>query len=185
MVKTIMAQAGSLSSGRDDFNIREDSGAGLVRMQVFHRKAGAIEALCERLSIRLPDACEIGVGPGMTLLWSAPGEWFAMIAEGDECAWMTSMREKLDGLGVVLSPLVESHMVLALDGSRVMEVLARGCTIDFGAEAFAAGRCLTTRFAGITVLIARLSPAAPVIFIVERSLARYLLAWFESASVEV
>ncbi|MEQ8264113.1 sarcosine oxidase subunit gamma family protein [Pseudohaliea sp.] len=182
-----LATAGALTDlglKRDRFQVAENTCLGLIRLQTFHRKAGAVENLAGRLDIRLP-------GPGETLseqdrqwFWSAPGEWVIAVPAGSERDALHSFQVRLDGLLAVLSVMTDSRIILNLTGESARDILSRGSTVDFHPWAFGAGQCVNTLFAGVSVMLACPGADDVILLFVDRSVAQYLINWLEAASVD-
>ena len=167
---------------RSQFSVKEHTGLGLIRLQTFHRKPGAVDDLSHLLGVELP-------GPGETLadqnrqwFWSAPGEWIVAVYTGTEREVISALQEKLDGLFVVLSLISDSRVTLNVTGSAARDVLARGSTVDFHPASFGAGRCINTRLAGVPVMLACSVGGESFLLFADRSVGHYLLEWFEAAS---
>jgi len=170
---------------RQTFNVKEHTRLGLIRLQTFHRKPGAVENLADRLGLDLP-------GPGETLadqnrqwFWSAPGEWIIAVYTGNERGVITALQEKLDGLFVVFSLMSDSRVVLDVGGASARAILARGSTVDFHPSSFCAGRCLNTRLASVPVMLACQAAGESFLLFADRSVGHYLLEWFSAASNDV
>jgi sarcosine oxidase subunit gamma len=172
-------QGGSLS--RKYFTVRENTDCGLIRLQTFHRRAGQVDNVSAQLGLALP-------GPGaaldsgdMQLFWSAPGEWVIVVPRGSERARLMELQAKLDGLFAVLSVMTDSRVTLQLGGAQLRTVLARGSSVDFHPSAFTVGRCLSTRLAGVPVMLV-VRPWEEYLLFADRSVAAYLLDWLQAAS---
>lgn len=163
------------------FSVRENSDYGLIRLQTFHRKAGQVENLSLQLGLALPGPGAMLAGGELQIFWSAPGEWVIAVPRGDERAALMELQAKLDGMLAVLSVMTDSRVALQLGGQQLRTILARGSSADFHPASFAEGRCLTTRFAGVPVMLVAL-PGEECMLCADRSVAAYLLDWFSAAS---
>ena len=166
---------------RAQFSVRENSDYGLIRLQTFHRKAGQVDNLSMQLGLALPGPGAILASGDLQIFWSAPGEWVIAVPRGSERAALMDLHAKLDGLLAVLSAMTDSRVVLQLGGQQLRTVMARGSSVDFHPASFAEGRCLTTRFAGVPVMLVAL-PGEECLLFADRSVAAYLLDWFEASS---
>lgn len=164
------------------FSVRENTDVGLIRLQTFHRKSGAVEGLSQRLGMLLPGPGEVTAEQGMRLFWSAPGEWIIAVPMGSEQEVVGSLREKLHGLVVVLSVISDSRVMLDITGSAAREVLACGSTVDFHPTQFGVGHCISTRLAGVPVMLACCQSDEMFLLFADRSVAHYLLEWFGASS---
>jgi hypothetical protein len=77
-----------------------------------------------------------------------------------------------------VSDITDGLATFEIDGPGAADLLAMGCTLDV-ATALVAGRCAQTVFAGVRVVVYR--HGAVFRLHVERSLAAYLLQWFQRA----
>lgn len=164
--------------------VAQNTGLGLLRLQTFHRKPGAVDELTARLGIEPPGPGSLRGDGGRQWFWSAPGEWVIAVPVGTQDAELDALRAQLDGLFVVLSVITDSRVALDISGESVREVLARGSTVDFHPASFGAGNCVLTRLAGVPVMLACPERGEQVLLFADRSLARYLLDWFEAASID-
>ena len=170
---------------RDQFNVKEHTGLGLIRLQTFHRKSGAVAELCQSLGVELPGPGETAADQNRQLFWSAPGEWIVAVHAGTERDAISNLQAKLDGLFAVVSLMTDSRVVLDLTGSTALDILARGSTVDFHPASFGAGRCINTRLAGVSVMLACSAGGESVLLFADRSVGPYLLEWLEAASAEI
>jgi sarcosine oxidase subunit gamma len=169
---------------RDGFDVFEKIGLGLIRLQVFSRKADAVVLASERLGMSLPNAGKIATRQQEQWFWSAPGEWLIAVPEDAEMEVVNSLRAKLDGLFAVLSVITDSQVVLELSGQCLREVLARGSTVDLHPSRFGEGQCLNTRFAAVSVMLACPGAADPILLFADRTVATYLNRWLRAASAD-
>ncbi len=179
--RTVLASA---TLEREQFRVTENSALGLIRLQTFHRKPGAVDHLAARLGAPLPGPGTTRAGQDRQWFWSAPGEWVIAVRAGTEDVVLAELRAQLDGLFAVLSVMTDSRIVLDVGGASAREVLARGSTVDFHPSRFGAGSCVLTRFAGVPAMLACPYGGDVILLFADRSQARYLLEWFEAASVD-
>lgn len=166
---------------REQLSVRENSDYGLIRVQAFHRKVGQIDKLSLQVGLTLPGPGEMLDHGELLILWSAPGEWVIAVPRRDESVALMKLQEKLDGLLVVLSAMTDSRVVLQLGGRQLRTVLARGSSVDFHTASFTEGRCLTTRFAGVPAMLVPF-PGEECLLFADRSVAAFLLDWFQAVS---
>ena len=176
---------GGAQVARDQFNVKEHTGLGLIRLQTFHRKSGAVANLSRSLGVELPGPGETAADQHRQWFWLAPGEWIVAVHAGTERDVISNLQAKLDGLFVVVSLITDSRVVLDLAGSATRDVLARGSTVDFHPASLGAGRCINTRLAGVPVMLACSSGGESFLLFADRPVGPYLLAWFEAASAEI
>ncbi len=172
--------AGDSGIATPGFRLREATGVELLRLQVFHRGEGQVEALASALHTALP-------GPGIahpqgarTWLWCAPGDWLVTVPAGTGATELAALRAAAGELLAVAAAVTDSRVMFSLGGARVREVLARGTTLDLHQQYFEHQRCAVTRFASVPVLL--LAEGDEMLLFACRSLAAYLSAWFRAVS---
>lgn len=166
---------------RTGFNVEQNNDFGLIRLQTFHRRVGLVDKVAAKLGMDLPGPGEI-VGSGeLRIFWSAPGEWMIALPAGSEYDRLSELQSKLDGLFVVLTLMTDSRVAMNLGGKKVRDILARGSSVNFHPADFGINRCLSTRFAGVPVMLVGL-PGNEFLLFACRSVATYLFDWFQAAS---
>ena len=80
-----------------------------------------------------------------------------------------------------VTDLSDGLVMLALEGPRAVDVLARGCGLDLGGAACGIGFCARTRFAQLPVVL-RHAAMQRFELIVDRSTAQYLFDWIADAA---
>jgi heterotetrameric sarcosine oxidase gamma subunit len=78
-----------------------------------------------------------------------------------------------------VTDLSDAHACIVVDGPLALEILVRGCALDFAA--FGDGACARTRFARLPVMLRRASPERFELF-VDRAVARHLFDWLQDAA---
>jgi len=73
-------------------------------------------------------------------------------------------------------------VVLRLTGSRIRDVLAKGCPLDQREASFSRGQCAQSRLVKAPVLLRPVANGVDLIF--PRSLANYVGQWLGSAAQE-
>ena len=170
----------------DGFQVRESSRWDLLRLQVFHRDPEQLQALAGRIGRSMPVNGEVVIDDA-TIFWNAPGDWLIGVEAGQGGDVLRQLRDNLQGLLVVIEEVTDSRVVMELSGSSLRRVLARGSSLDFDPAVFSGRRCASTRFAGVSAMLATLDQGDSDRFVLLacRSLADYLYQWFEEASVDV
>ena len=85
--------------------------------------------------------------------------------------------------GLALVELTDGVAGLAVTGSAVRELLAKGCGLDLHPRSFPAGRCARTRFAQIPLVMDCLEASRFELY-AARSYEHYLHAWLDDAARE-
>ena len=113
--------------------------------------------------------------------WLGPEEWLVTAGTAlDAADW----RRRLQGAGGSVVDLSAGYVSLQVNGPRVRDLFAKGCTLDLHGKAFKPGDCAQTGMAKCAVLIARESGEHAFRLIVRRSFAEYLALWLRRAGEE-
>ena len=167
---------------RAHFQVRECTRFGLLRLQAFHREAGQLAELEHRIGLALPAAGGVERHGEWRILWCAPGEWIFLVPHATESDALCQLQTRVGGLLATLTPISDSRVVLALAGDRLLDVLSRGSSVDFDPEVVGNDHCITTRFAGLTLMVARFESEEGAILLASRPVADWLFEWLGAAS---
>ena len=144
-----------------------------------------LEAVQGALGFGLPvEPNTVAEGGELVALWLGPSEWLVLTPPGQETGLARALR---DALGEVFSSVVDvtgGQTVINLRGSRVRDLLAKGCTLDLHPRAFGPGSCAQTLVAKTNVTVRQLDDSPSIDLIVRRSFADYLALWIEDAGEE-
>ena len=159
-------------------NLRGDAGAGLFT-----------EAVSRVLGVTLPTRPNTtSQDRQLTLCWLGPDEWMAIVAPGDEMATVRALQDAMGALHASVVDVTGGYTTVNLTGSRVRELLSKGCTLDLDPSLFAPGQCAQTNLAKAAVLLLpRDNQASFQSFdiVVRRSFADYLARWLEHSGGEL
>jgi sarcosine oxidase subunit gamma len=120
----------------------------------------------------------------LTAFWLGPDEWLITISPSSAKISIAVLRNGLRGRRCSLTDISDSQTILHLHGSRVLDVLRKGCSLDLRAPAFRAGFCAQTMIAKTGALIGCIDPPSSLYLIVRRSFAEYLALWLKDAATE-
>lgn len=165
-----------------ELSISSSAYTGLLRVQVFHRKARAVEEFSQALGLELPGPNAASTIGRHLWLWSAPGEWLVAVPGGVEGDVKESLETTQGNFLSVVSVVTDSRCVFSLSGSNVRGVLARGSNVDFHPASLMPGGCRVACVAGISVLLADMKDTILLVF--DSSYRAYVLNWFEAACLE-
>lgn len=157
--------------------IGERPGRRIVQLSAFHGRADAVAAAV---------ASEAGVRPGTRAGETSAGEDLVILCVGPGRFWLVGEAAARIEVDPALAATVDqSHgrAVLAVEGDRVREVLAKGCRLDLHPDGFATGRCAQTLLGPFAVLLHRLAADRFEIH-VARSYAQSLRDWLQDAALE-
>jgi sarcosine oxidase subunit gamma len=157
--------------------IGEQRARTILQVSAFHGRTGAVtDALRSALGIEpVREVGKTATEGGLTLFTVGPGRVWVMGVHGSET-----------GIDPEFAAIVDqSHgrAVLAVEGERIRDLLAKGCRIDLHPEVFAAGRCAQTLLGPFAVLLHCLAPTRFEIH-VARSYAHSLHEWLQDAALE-
>ncbi|MFJ8961571.1 sarcosine oxidase subunit gamma [Lentzea sp. NPDC102401] len=148
----------------------------------------AIAAMGSALGVRFPSAaCTFTSGAGrfgdVEVLWLGPDE-FLVVAAPD---LQITIEEVLRGaLGTVRGSVVDTsaqRTTVVLQGPRVRDVLAHGCSVDLHPASAPVGTCVQTLLAR-TGIILQVNGDDRFTVLVRSSFAEYLAAWLGDACSE-
>lgn len=123
-------------------------------------------------------------GPGCSVLWLGPNEWLILVSGEHEAATARNLRQALDGLFCAVTEVSGGQTIIALRGSKVRDLLAKGCSLDLHPRTFGPGRCAQSHLAKAPILLHQIDDAPTFELIARRSFADYLWLWLEDASAE-
>src|SRR5262249_4070026 len=103
---------------------------------------------------------------------------------GEERVLVPGLRSSLGERHAAVVDLGESRTVIAVSGSKVRELLSKGCTLDLHPRAFPVGACAQTGLARAGVLIHLVDVTPGFELTVLRRFADYLWAWLTDAARE-
>ena len=117
--------------------------------------------------------------------WLGPDEWKIVTAGEVAGALMKQLREALTGLHASVSDLSGGQIALHVSGSKVRDVLAKGCTLDLSRAEFDVGDCAQSGLAKAAMLIGHIDDAGPSFeIVVRRSFSDYAVRWLKHAATE-
>ena len=120
----------------------------------------------------------------LAALWLGPDEWLVLTPPDRQTGLAQDLRDALGDLHSAVTDVTGGQTVVNLRGTRVRDVLAKGCTLDLHPRAFAPGRCAQTLVAKAMVTVRQLDDSPSFDLIVRRSFADYLAHWLEDAAQE-
>jgi sarcosine oxidase subunit gamma len=108
----------------------------------------------------------------LTALWLGPESW--LVATGAAAALVdhAAKRDALNAAGGALFDVSASRVAWTISGPRAIDVLCKGCPLDFHPRVFAAATCAQSVFGHVNVLIDRRDHAPTFTMMVAQSLAR-------------
>ena len=118
-------------------------------------------------------------------VWLGPDEWLLTSASEAPEELEARIRAAVVPLGGAVADVSAQRITLRLTGSRVRDVLAKGCAIDLHPRVFGRGSCAqsTLGLAGV-VLLSLSDDGDDFLVLVRSSFAGYLAEWLLDASLE-
>lgn len=145
------------------------------------RFLGAAEAI---LGDSLPTIANTMTTGVFSTYWLGPDEWLITAGSESGSKLLSDFDRSLAELYASVNDLSGGQLALRLSGPDALEVLAKGCTLDFDSRAFPAGRCAQTGLGKAGILIGRGSSDSVYDIIVRRSFAEYVALWLSNAGAE-
>ena len=105
-------------------------------------------------------------------LWLGPASWLLAAAATSALIDYAAKRDALNAAGGALFDLSASRVAWTISGPRAMDVLAKGCPLDFHPRGFAMGTCAQSVFGHVNVLIDKRDDEPMFTVMVARSFAR-------------
>ena len=116
-----------------------------------------------------------------TLLWTGPGQWFAVSASLEPEALRAKLEERLSSSDGTISDLSHARTVLRVSGAAWKDLLAKGCPADI--DAMAPGDCVASLLSHFTVVIHCLSADSADVYVF-RSFGASLWEWLRGGADE-
>ncbi|MFD5826328.1 sarcosine oxidase subunit gamma [Lentzea sp. NPDC060358] len=148
----------------------------------------AVEAVGSALGARFPLVpCTFTTGAGpwgeIEVLWLGPDEFLVVAPPGTQVAIEEVVRGALGSARGSVVDTSAQRTSVALEGPRVRDVLAHGCSVDLHPSSAPPGTCVQTLLARTGVVL-QVSGEDRVTLLVRSSFAGYLAAWLADACTE-
>lgn len=119
------------------------------------------------------------------IVWLGPDEWLATSPAHTPDELERQVAAVVRPLGGAAVDVSAQRIGLRLTGSRVRDVLAKGCSVDLHPRSFGRGRAVQTTvgLAGV-ILLALSDPGDEFLVLVRSSFAGYLADWLLDAATE-
>jgi sarcosine oxidase subunit gamma len=164
---------------RAAFRLSERPFLELVNVRGDTRDAAFVNAVQSVIGCKPPEkANTVARGNGYDMLWLGPDEWLVRSATAHDAARTAPLQAKLgaalNGVFVSAVDVGSGYTVLEISGTRVRDVLARGCPLDLHPKLFGDGQCAQSHYfkASMTLLH---TGADSFDIVVRRSFADYFV----------
>jgi heterotetrameric sarcosine oxidase gamma subunit len=151
--------------------LSERRGLAIAQLAADLADYGAVAERVERaLRVALPGQPNRASAAGnLAALWAGPGR--VLIVGPDRRDLEAELTNALAGMEVAITGLGHARTVIRLSGSRVRDLLAKGCSLDFHPRAFSAGAAMQGSYEKINVLLHALDDTPTVDLYVARGFA--------------
>jgi sarcosine oxidase subunit gamma len=138
------------------------------------------EAILTTTGLTLPlQNGEVTEAGAYRAIWANPNRWYLICEQQDEVA----LAKQLALSNQVHMSVTDGQCCFHLQGQQSLDVLKKGCSLNFGLETFPLGQCLQTRLAITKVFLHRHDINSFDIY-VERSYSEYIWRWLLDAAKE-
>jgi heterotetrameric sarcosine oxidase gamma subunit len=161
----------------DPVTIRELSDFGLATIMA--RRDVSATAVGEALGIILEDRAGLQVGPGIAMIGTGPGQWFAFAGHADP-QWASRLGDQMRDVASV-SDQSSGYTILRLSGDQARTILQRGASIDFDPSAFSAGSTVATMISYVSVYIWQIDDEPMFDIAMPKSFSRSFRHWLDNA----
>jgi len=154
----------------------------LQRTVVLMRLAPDAQKSLGRLRIAdrpIPETMNTWLGEDPVYCRVGPDSWLLISARHDGAELADAARTACAKRSCAVTDLSDAHACIVVEGPRALEVLVRGCALDFAA--FGDDACARTRFAQLPVMLRRASPDRFEL-LVDRAVAKHLIDWLQDAA---
>jgi len=171
LVDTLALRAAANTASQ--FAVRENALHELTNVQGDSRSALFRRAVRQVFNVDPPEAPNtVSTGPTHAALWLGPHEWLLESNEPRLASAERSLRARLQDEPASVVDVSSGYTVLELAGTRVREILQKGCPLDLHPRVFGIGRCARSHFFKAGIILRRLGENAYEL-IVRRSFADY------------
>lgn len=137
-------------------------------------------AILEHTGLKLPrQSGDVFENTTYRAIWANPKRWYLICEQDDEEALAKALADS----GQVHMSVTDGQACFQLEGEASIDLLKKGCSLNFNLEHFPPGQCLQTRLAITKVFIHRHNASQFDIY-VERSYAEYIWSWLVDAARE-
>lgn len=127
----------------------------------------------------IPETMNTWLGEDPVYCRVAPDTWLLISARHDGAELADAARTACARHACAVTDLSDAHAAIVVEGPRALDILVRGCALDFAA--FGDDACARTRFAQLPVMLRRASPDRFEL-LVDRAVAKHLFHWLQDAA---
>jgi heterotetrameric sarcosine oxidase gamma subunit len=127
----------------------------------------------------VPEAMNTWIGEDPVICRIAPDSWLLLSARHEAADLADAARTACARRSFAITDLSDACVTISVEGARVLDILNRGCGLDFGA--FGDDTCARTRFAQLPVVLRR-AAADRYELLVDRAVSNHLYDWLQDAA---
>jgi heterotetrameric sarcosine oxidase gamma subunit len=127
----------------------------------------------------VPETMNTWLGEDPVYCRVAPDSWLLISARHDSAELADAARTACAKRACAVTDLSDAHVGIVVEGPHALDLLVRGCAVDFAA--FGDDACARTRFAQLPVMLRRASPDRFEL-LVDRAVAKHLFDWLQDAA---
>lgn len=127
----------------------------------------------------MPEAMNTWLGEDPVICRIAPDTWLLLSGRHGATDLADAARTACAKRPFAITDLSDAHATIVVEGLRALDILVRGCGLDFAA--FGNDACTRTRFAQVPVLLRR-AASDRYELLVDRAVAKYLYDWLQDAA---
>jgi heterotetrameric sarcosine oxidase gamma subunit len=180
-IRSLLGQSALPAGGRvygDVLRLEVQLQRAVVQLQLAQRSQKSLGRL--RIADRpVPEAMNTWLGEDPVYCRVGPDSWLLISARHEGAELADAARAACAKRFSAVTDLSDAHVCIVVDGPRALEILVRGCALDFAA--FGAGACARTRFARLPMMLRRASAERFELF-VDRAVAKHLFDWLQDAA---
>lgn len=179
------ARFATASASAAHFSIGELAGVTQINLRGDAGDAGFAAAVRGALGFDLPATANTWSGSlGRAAIWLGPDEWLLTAPPGENTTFEGTLRSALRGMHHSVVDLSANRTVIAISGSDARPVLAKGCSLDLHAAAFAAPQSAQTLLAKVQLILQCADAKDAFRLYVRNSFAHYVAEWLTDAAAE-
>jgi len=157
------------------------TGTGVARITLSERRGLAMAQVNGAPEGDDPPALGSATVGETTLLWTGPGQWFALSERLDAEALVAELEERLSSSDATVSDLSHARTVVRVRGPAWRDVLAKGCPADV--DAMVPGVCFASLLSHFTVVIHCVAGDCADVYVF-RSFGASLWEWLRGGAEE-
>ncbi len=175
----------STSVSETHFRIGELPFISQINLRGNAAEAAFAAAVRDALGFELPATANTWSGSiERAAIWLGPDEWLLTAPAGEHEMLEGTLRTALRRIHHSVVDLSANRTAIAISGSVARPLLAKGCSLDLHAKAFAAPQCAQTLLAKAQMILQCADAGDAFRLYVRNSFAHYVAEWLTDAAAE-